>query len=101
MLPLDRRAELEGWIVASRRLQVRLGIALTLAMAGAFALMLHDGTLGKIAAAMVVVTAICAYWVTGSHILDWRHQLEALAQAQRKATRTTPSASTASPDQSR
>lgn len=59
------------------------------AVAGAAALgaMFFDAFLGKLGLAILVVTAICAYWVTGSHITDWRHQLERLEQSRRKASR--------------
>jgi hypothetical protein len=40
--------------------------------------------IGKAALAIIAIVAVCTYWVTGSHILDWRNQLEALDQARRR-----------------
>lgn len=85
MSPPDRRTELEGWIASSRRLQKQMAVGLGLATLIAFIVMFFDGKIGKIGLAFVVTTAICAYWVTGSHIMDWRHQLDVLAEARRKA----------------
>lgn len=80
MAASDRRAELEGWIASSRRLQIRMGIGLGVAALISLVIMIFDATVGKVGLAMLVITAICAYWVTGSHIADWRHQLEHLSK---------------------
>jgi type IV secretory pathway VirB2 component (pilin) len=79
----DRRAELLGWIAASRRLQFRLGIGLGIAAVAAIVATTIDGTIGGISLAMVAIVTVCAFWVTGSHILDWRNRLEALARKER------------------
>lgn len=62
-----------------------VGFAVTAAVA--LGTMWFDAFLGKLGLAILVVTAICAYWVTGSHITDWRHQLEQLELSRRKAGR--------------
>ncbi len=81
----ERRAELLGWIAASRRLQFRLGIALSIAAVIAIVVTVIDKTIGGISLAMLAIISVCAFWVTGSHILDWRNRLEALDQAERAA----------------
>jgi hypothetical protein len=85
--PPDRREELLRWIAASRRLQIRMGFGLGAATIAAVALMLLQPSIGKLALAMIAIVVVCAYWVTGSHILDWRNRLEALEQQARKASR--------------
>lgn len=81
----DRRTELEGWIAESRRLQRRMTVGFLAVATAALVLLFFDAFLGKMTLAILVVTAICAYWVTGSHIADWRHQLQAMDQARRKS----------------
>jgi hypothetical protein len=81
----DRRAELLGWIATSRRLQVRLAIGLALAAFAAIVVTTINGTIGGISLAMVAIVTVCAFWVTGSHILDWRNRLETLDRAERGA----------------
>jgi hypothetical protein len=84
MTPLDRRADLLKWISASRRLQFRLGFALAVGTVVSIVAMQFDSGIGKLALAMLAIVAVCAYWVTGSHILDWRNRLDALDLAERK-----------------
>lgn len=86
----DRRKELEGWIAESRRLQVRMTLGFAVVAAAALVTLFFNAFLGKMALAILVVTAICAYWVTGSHIADWRTQLAALDQARRKSGGSAP-----------
>lgn len=85
MIPEQRRAELLGWIAASRRLQIRLGIGLAAAAAAAIVAISFSPTIGKLGLAMVAIVAVCAFWVTGSHILDWRNRLEELDRVERRA----------------
>lgn len=85
MTPEQRRAELLGWIAASRRLQIRLGIGLVAAAIAAIIVLSLWPLVGKLSLAMLAITAVCAFWVTGSHILDWRNRLEALEQSERLA----------------
>lgn len=85
MIPEQRRAELLGWIAASRRLQIRLGIGLAAAAAAAIVAISFSPTIGKLSLAMVAIVTVCAFWVTGSHILDWRNRLEELDRASRRA----------------
>lgn len=79
----DRRAELLGWIAASRRLQFRLGIGLGIAAIAAIVVTTINGTIGGVSLAMVAIVTVCAFWVTGSHILDWRNRLETLERTER------------------
>jgi hypothetical protein len=86
--PSDRRAQLLGFIAASRRLQLRLAVVLIVGAAACVACMValpSVATVGKAGLALLAIVAVCAYWVTGSHILDWRGQLEVLAQSERRA----------------
>lgn len=85
MNPEQRRSELLGWIAASRRLQIRLGIGLAVATLAAIVGIIISPMLGKLALAMVAIVAVCAFWVTGSHILDWRNRLEELDRVERRA----------------
>jgi hypothetical protein len=81
----DRRAELQGWIAASRRLQFRLGIGIAIAAIAAIVATTINGTVGGVSLAMVAIVTVCAFWVTGSHILDWRNRLETLERNERAA----------------
>ncbi len=80
----DRRAELLGWIAATRRLQFRLGIGLAIAFVGAIILLTISSTAGKLSLGLLPIVAVCAFWVTGSHILDWRNRLETLDENERR-----------------
>jgi uncharacterized membrane protein len=81
--PSERRAELLGWIAASRRLQFRIGVGLVIAAVAAIVSITVAPTVGKISLGLVAIVAVCAFWVTGSHILDWRNRLEELARNER------------------
>lgn len=83
----ERRAELLGWIAESRRLQFRMGIVLAVATAIALVVTVFNKTVGGVSLAMLAIISVCAFWVTGSHILDWRNRLETLEQSERAARR--------------
>lgn len=85
MKPEQRRAELLGWIAASRRLQIRLGIGLVAAAVAAVIVVSVWPLIGKLSLAALAIISVCAFWVTGSHILDWRNRLEALDRSERLA----------------
>lgn len=80
----DRRAELLGWIAASRRLQFRMGFGIGIAAVAAILAITIIPTVGKISLGLVAIIAVCAFWVTGSHILDWRNRLEELDRVERR-----------------
>jgi hypothetical protein len=84
MAARDRRAELLGWIADTRRLQLRMGFGLIIAFVAALVALAFSSTFAKLALAFIAIVAVCAFWVTGSHILDWRNRLEALEQAERQ-----------------
>ena len=77
----ESREQLEAWIAQTKRHQRTLGVALVAAAAGSIALAVTVGTAGGFAIVIVALVAICAYWITGSHLLDWRRKLAALDRA--------------------
>jgi hypothetical protein len=80
----DRQADLIRWIASSRRLQRRFGVVLCVAAIASIIALQFDAVIGKAALAIIAIVAVCTYWVTGSHILDWRNQLETIDQARRR-----------------
>ena len=72
---MDRRAELEGWIASTRRTQRRLMIALLAGAAIGFGLLAWRPAAGVFTLLADALLAICGYWITGSHLADWRRQL--------------------------
>jgi hypothetical protein len=75
---MDRRAELEGWIARTRRLQRRL-VGVFAVLAGiAVAVMFWSGTAGGFALFAVVLVAICSFWVTAAHNAAHRQKLAEL-----------------------
>lgn len=73
-----RRAELLGWIAATHRNQRRLAILLVCCAAAAIGLMLWRKPVGVIALAMTGIIGAIGFWITWSHIADWRGRLEQL-----------------------
>lgn len=84
---MDRRLELESWIVRTRRNQRRLGIAVAIAAAAALALLAWQPRLGGLGLALVAIVAVCGFWVTSSHVADWRGKLAQLDQPKRTVGR--------------
>jgi hypothetical protein len=84
---MDRRAQLQIWIAQTRRNQRRIAVVTgVLAALSIVAGFVHRpaGTIGFI---VTVSFALVSFWVTTSHLADWRHQLEHLAfkQPRRRA----------------
>jgi len=73
---MDRRVELEDWIGRTRQTQRRLALAIAGGAVVAIGLALWWSHLGMVALGIVVVVAVCGFWVTSSHIADWRGKLE-------------------------
>ena len=72
---MDRRAELEGWIAGTRRTQRRLLMALIAGAVIGFVLLAWRPAVGGFTLLADALLAICGYWITGSHLADWRRQL--------------------------
>jgi len=79
-MAMDRRAELEGWIASTRRLQRRLAIVFAALAAGAIALFAWSRAAGGFALFGVVLVAICSFWVTAAHNAAHRQKLAELAR---------------------
>ena len=74
----DRRAELEGWIAKTQRLQRRLAVAYAALGAVAIALLAWSRAAGGFALFGVALVAICSFWVTAAHNAAHRHKLAEL-----------------------
>jgi fatty acid desaturase len=72
------RDELERWIARTKRTQRILAVALAAAFAIALALAVTFGAIGGFSLVIVALVAICGFWITGSHLLDWRRKLAEL-----------------------
>ena len=71
-----KRAELLGWIAKTRATQKRLGVAVVVAAVVSFALMIvWSGAVGGVSLATTAITALCGFWITGGHIMDFRNRL--------------------------
>lgn len=73
--PEQRRDQLAAWIDATRRTQRRLGIGVAIAGVVALGLMLWSASVGGVALGTVVLVGGCGFWITGSHILDWKTKI--------------------------
>jgi hypothetical protein len=80
---MDRRAELLGWIEQTNRLQRKMAIVFPVLGAIAIGLMFWRGTVGAFAMVLVVLVAICSFWVTASHNAAHRQKLAELARVER------------------
>jgi hypothetical protein len=74
----DRRAELNGWIAKTQRLQRRMAIVYGAALIAALALTPWSGTAGGFATFGVALLAICSFWVTAAHNAAHRQKLAEL-----------------------
>ncbi|MBK9036351.1 MAG: hypothetical protein IPL61_34740 [Myxococcales bacterium] len=90
MPALDRdateRARLTGYIAASRQVQRRLGVGVTVAALVAAAVLVVSSTIGTLALLGVGIVAVCGFWVTAAHISDWKMQLGRLDARARRAS---------------
>lgn len=84
---MDRRLELEGWISRTHRNQRVLAIVLGCAVAVAAGVMIWLPRVGGVAIAVVAIVAVCGFWVTSSHIADWRGKLAELDRPRRTVGR--------------
>lgn len=73
---MDRRAELEGWIARTRDTQRKLAIGVACGIVVAIGLIVWKSQVGMAALGIVVLVAVCGFWVTASHIADWRDKLD-------------------------
>jgi hypothetical protein len=80
---MDRRLELEGWITRTRRNQRRLALVIGCAAVIAVALAGWKPRIGMVAFGVVAIVAVCGFWVTASHLVDWRGKLDRLDQLDR------------------
>ena len=74
----DRRAELEGWIAKTRRLQRRLAIVYAAIAVVAIAVLAWSRAAGGFALFGVALVAICSFWVTAAHNAAHRQKLAEL-----------------------
>jgi len=74
----DRRAELEGWIQNTHRLQRRLAAIYGGLGAAALGLTLWNSRVGGFALLTVGLVAICSFWVTAAHNAAHRQKLAEL-----------------------
>jgi hypothetical protein len=78
MAAIDRRAELEGWIAKTRRLQHRMALAYAVLGAVAIGLLTWSRPAGGFALFGVALVAICSFWVTAAHNAAHRQKLAEL-----------------------
>lgn len=84
---MDRRGELESWIAETRRTQRRLGAGVAIGAVLALALMLWRPAVGGVLFAVVAIVGLCGFWVTSSHIADWRGKLDTVDRPPRTVGR--------------
>lgn len=80
---MDRRLELEGWITRTRHTQRRLALVVGGAAVIAVALTVWKSRIGLVGFGVVAIVAVCGFWVTASHLADWRGKLDRLDQLDR------------------
>lgn len=80
---MDRRAELEGWIARTHRLQRRLAVVYGALAVVAVALLSWRSAVGGFALFGVALLAICSFWVTAAHNAAHRQKLAELDQVER------------------
>jgi len=74
------RDELERWVAQTKRNQRRIAVGLVAGLGVAIALAATLGAAGGFAIVIVVLVGICAFWITGAHLLDFRRKLKELDQ---------------------
>jgi hypothetical protein len=77
---MDRRAELEGWIEKTHRLQRRLGIVYAVLGIVAIAAFVGNRVVGGFALFGIALVAICSFWITAAHNAAHRQKLAELAR---------------------
>ena len=77
-MAIERRAELEGWIAKTQRLQRRLAIVYATLGAVAFGVLAWSRPVGGFAIFGVALVAICSFWVTAAHNAAHRQKLAEL-----------------------
>ena len=82
---MDRRAELEGWIAKTRRLQRRMAIVYGALLLAAVALVFWSHTVGGFALFGIALLAICSFWITAAHNAAHREKLAELARVEGNA----------------
>lgn len=75
-----RRDELESWIARTRANQRKLAVALGCAVVVAIALLVWRRPVGGVALAITVIVGLCGFWITSSHILDWKQRIADLSK---------------------
>ena len=88
---MDRRRELEGWIARTRATQRSLAIVLAAGTVISVGLMPWRTQVGLVALAIVAIVALCGFWITASHLADWRDKLDQLDRPLRTVGRRDPS----------
>jgi len=84
---MDRRRELEGWIAQTQRTQRKLAIGTAAGAVLALALAVWRPPIGGIGFAVVAIVGLCGFWVTSSHIADWRGKLDTVDRPPRTVGR--------------
>lgn len=79
---MDRRAELEGWIARTERLQRRLALVYGALVVVALALWFWNSRAGAFALLTVALVAICSFWVTAAHNAAHRQKLAELERVE-------------------
>jgi len=75
-----RRTELNAWIARTRSHQKKLGIVLAVAAVVSIGLMVWNTTVGGAGIGIVALVALCGFWITAGHIMDWRNKLANLGK---------------------
>ena len=70
------REQLEAWIASTRRVQRRLRVVIAAGAAVALALLLWSTAIGGFALLIVALVAICGFWITSSHLAEWRGAID-------------------------
>ncbi|MGE0549210.1 MAG: hypothetical protein AB7O24_30660 [Kofleriaceae bacterium] len=71
------REQLLEWIDRSRRTQKRLAIGVAAGVVVA-SLLSSRGTGGGFAWLIVGIVAVCGFWITSTHIAEWKDQVRKL-----------------------
>jgi hypothetical protein len=79
---MDRRAELEGWIARTRRLQQRMAVLYGVLAVVAIAVLFWSRTAGGFALFGVALLAVCSFWVTAAHNAAHRQKLAELTRVE-------------------
>lgn len=77
-----RRAELHLWIADTQRTQRQLGKLLAALGAISVGLMFARPTVGFFGIVVTAIVGFMGFWITASHIADWRSKLDDLRRRQ-------------------